>query len=89
MRNYRPIHILLSINKIFEKLIHFRINNFIQENNSISEKQYGFKNNSSAHLAIFDLVSSIVSSFTIKEYCVCIFIDLKKAFESVSHKILL
>ena len=48
--NYRPISVLTQINKIFEKLIHARLNDFIMENNILENSQYGFrKKHSTSH----------------------------------------
>ena len=41
--NYRPISTLSVLNKIFEKLLHTRLNSFFEENNIYSRKQYGFR----------------------------------------------
>ena len=71
--NYRPISNLLTINKIFEKLIHVRIVEFIRVNRLLSGKQYGFKAESSTTLAIFDLIANILTSLKTREYFVCIF----------------
>ena len=87
--NYRPISTLLTLNKIFEKIIYGRMNSFIILNGLISKYQYGFKKNSSTTLAIFNLVTHIVESLKTQKYAVCIFLDLRKAFDSVNHKILL
>ena len=50
---------------------------FTQENSLISKQLSDFKKNSSANLAIFDLDSNNISSFSSEEYCVFDFLDLK------------
>jgi hypothetical protein len=51
--------------------------------------QYGFKNNSSTELAIFNLTNQILSQIN-KKLSVCeIFCDLTKAFDTVNHDILM
>ena len=42
MSNFRPIALLLSISKIFEKVILLQLTKYLDENNLICEKQYGF-----------------------------------------------
>ena len=43
MSNYRPISILPTISKIFEKLLHKRIYEFFEKNNVIPDYQFGFR----------------------------------------------
>ena len=48
--NYRPITVLIQINKIFEKLIHKRMMTFTNENKLLSNSQFGFrKGHSTSH----------------------------------------
>ena len=41
--NYRPISLLTSFSKIYEKLMHCRILKFLDSNNSLYEMMYGFR----------------------------------------------
>ena len=41
--NYRPISILGNVSKIFEKIIHKRLMNYLEENSIPSDNQYGFR----------------------------------------------
>ena len=54
MSNYRPISILNFFSKIFEKIIHARICNYLAEHNILSSKQFGFRKNLSTLDAIID-----------------------------------
>ena len=87
--NYRPISNLTTINKLFEKLIHFRLNSFIECNHLLSKFQFGFRKLSNTTLAVFTLVTDILRSFNRKVYTIAIFIDLKKAFDTVNNEILI
>ena len=86
--NYRPIS-LLSINRIFEKLVFSRMESFIEQNDILSPSQYGFRKAHSAQHAILDIVSTIQDNMGKRLFSCDVFIDLKKAFDTVDHKILL
>ena len=87
--NYRPISLLSNFNRIFEKLIFKRMESFIEQNNLLSPSQYGFRKTLSAQHAILDIVSTIQTNMDKRLFSCGVFIDLKKAFDTVDHKILL
>ena len=89
MSNYRPITTLTTINKIFELLTHTRMSKFIDRFNILSCLQFGFRKASSTTLAIFKVVSDILPAFNDKSYTVALFLDLKKAFDTVDRNILI
>ena len=88
MSNYRPITTLTTINKIFELLTHSRMSKFIDRFNILSNLQFGFRKASSTTSAIFKVVSDILPAFNDKSYTVALFLDLKKAFDTVDRSIL-
>ena len=55
----------------------------------VSKNQYGFKKNSTTTCAVFDLVSNVSKCFSTKECCICVFLNIRKTFDSVIHTILL
>ena len=87
--NYRPISLLSIYNRIFEKLIYARLIKFISKNNILYNLQYGFRSKHSTQHAILDIVNTINSNMDSGKYTCGIFIDLKKAFDTVNHSILL
>ena len=89
MLNYRPVSVLTSFSKIFEKAIYNRILQHTKENNTIVSDQYGFKSNSSTEVAIFKLTNQILSYINNKSSVCGIFCDLTKAFDTVNHDILI
>ena len=60
---------------------------FIEDKNILYESQYGFRKNMSTSLAILELVENITTSDC--KSTVGIFINLKKAFDTVDHDILI
>ena len=57
--HYRPISILPTVSKIFEKIVYVRVSKFLTKNKLLANFQYGFRNNASNEL----LVSAIYESF--------------------------
>ena len=55
----------------------------------LSECQYGFRNSRSTYMALVDLIENICESIDKKKYVMGIFIDLKKAFDTIVYDILL
>ena len=87
--NYRPISLLSNFNRIFEKLIFNRMKSFIEKNNLFCPSQYGFRKAHSTEHAILDIVNTIQTNMDKRLFSCGVFIDLKKAFDTVDHKILL
>ena len=87
--NYRPISLLSNINKIFAKLMHSRLIEFLEERQSICYKQLGFQKDFSTNHAILNLLEIIQKALDDGQIACGIFIDLEKAFDTVSHDNLL
>jgi hypothetical protein len=85
--NYRPISLLTSINKIFEKVIYNRLLKHLNEQNILSKHQFCFRENLGTDNAIYSLISGILGSLNKKMQICGIFCDLEKAFDCVSHHI--
>ena len=86
--HYRPISVLTHINKIFEKLLFARLNDFVIKHNILENNQYGFRKHHSTSHGITHLHESILQSIEKEKICVALFIDLKSAFDTINHKIL-
>ena len=87
--NYRPISLLSNINKIFEKIMYKRLYRFLSDQSSFFELQFGFREKHSTTHALISLTEKIRESLDKAKYACGIFIDLKKAFDTVDHTILL
>ena len=89
MSNYRPISILPTLSKIFEKLIHTRIYHFLDENQVLYNYQFGFRKAHSTVHAVQTAIHSVTKALDTTYQCMGIFIDFSKAFDTIQQNILL
>ena len=89
VNNYRPISILSAFSKIFEKIISFRLINYLNRHNLLTEHQHGFRAQHSTESAILEFVKNVYACLEEKLYVMGIFLDFSKAFDTLDHEILL
>lgn len=87
--NYRPISLLSIFNKILEKLMCNRLLNFLDRNDTLFEKQFGFRSGHSTDHAILCIIDKIQKAIDDRSTSCGIFLDFSKAFDTVNHKILI
>lgn len=85
VENYRPISLLPTLSKIFEKAILTRLNKFLALNNVIPNEQFGFRNNHSTAHQLLRLTDYIASNFQKSKHTLALFLDIEKAFDRVWH----
>ncbi len=87
--NYRPLSILPFIGKIIEYFVSRQLTEYMEDNHLFSRHQFGFRKNHSTNYLMLDLFDEIYKSKSRSFKPGIIFLDIKKAFDTVNHEILL
>lgn len=87
--NYRPISVLPVISKIFEKCVYRQLSEYLENNELLSNSQHGFRPHRSTETAITLFTDKIRLNMDKGQYTGVIYIDLRKAFDTLNHSILL
>ena len=83
--SYRPISLISSIMKLFERVIEQRLRSHLEHIGFINKHQSGFRRAKSTDDHLFRLSQSIMESFNKGEHVVAAFLDVEKAFDNVWH----
>jgi hypothetical protein len=89
LNNYRPISLISNISKILEKLVKTCLVSYLDNNNILSSNQYGFRSGKNTEDAFYELSKFVSRNLDANKKCLGVFLDLAKAFDTVSHLILL
>ena len=87
--NYRPISLLPNFSKILEKVVSNRLIIFLDDHKIISKCQFGFRKGHSTIHPLMLFMNNLTVALNKKQFSIAIFCDLRKAFDTVNHKILL
>ena len=82
--NYQPISLLPLPGKLLERVVHNKLSSYLETNNLLCDEQNG-----STVKSIVNLTDALLSAINNNETCLAVFIDLKKAFDTVDHQILI
>ena len=86
--NYRPISLLPVISKVLEKIVYTRVVAHLENNKILYTRQFGFRKKFSTIDTIHNFTNEVLQAFECGNFMISVFIDLKKAFDSMSHEIL-
>jgi hypothetical protein len=86
--NYRPISLVPILSKVLEHCMKVQLSQYLEHNNLLNMAQYGFRTGLSTIKAVESVVSEIMEGYESRTNTCVTLIDLSKAFDSVSHDIL-
>ena len=87
--NYRPISVLPILSKILERAMHSQLPSYLENNNLLTKCQFGYRKNRSKTHATTLLIDGIREQVDQGKLVGSCFIDLSKAFDTISHSQLL
>ena len=87
--NFRPISVLPVLSKLLEKHIHRKYMDFLEEERLLSDCQFGYRSGRSTNLAATLFVDNVRNDVDKGKLVGAVFIDLRKAFDTLSHDVLL
>ena len=87
--NYRHISLLPLISKVFKKIVHVQMIDYLSQYNILYKYQSGFRTKQSTDLCLSYLKDKILKGFDNGLFTGMILIDLQKAFDTIDHNILL
>ena len=86
--NYRPISIISVFARIFEKIVHDQLYNFLSTNNILTPSQSAFRKLHSTITSLINCTDNWYRNIDKKQLNLSLFLDLKKAFDTVDHQIM-
>ena len=89
LNNYRPISVISVMAKVFERIVHDQLYAYLEEHNIICKYQSGFHAIHSAVTALLEATDTWTYNIDRGKINTVVFLDLKKAFDTVDHEILL
>ena len=88
-QNYRPIAVQNQLARIFEKIFYDRMSAFLLKCDILSDDQHGFRPGRSTESALITAISHISTNLNAGNITAGLFYDFSKAFDVVSHEVLL
>ena len=85
--NYRPISLLSTFSKVIEKIVQAQVENYLLEENIITDLQFGFRASHETTHAVISLMDKI--SRAGKKANLCVFFDLMKCFDTLSFELMI
>ena len=87
--NYRPISILPTLSKIFERAATDQLVEHLEKNNLLSKHQHAYQRRHSTQTCLVEVINYLYRLIDQKKWTAIASLDLSKAFDSISHSLLL
>ena len=87
--NYRPISLLPLFSKVLEKILYKYVATYLDRYNILQNLQFGFRKKHSTYMPVALMVDEITKALEKNEKVLGLYLDLKKAFDTVNIEILL
>ena len=87
--NYRTILVVSTVVKVFERIVYDQVYSFLSEHHIFSKHQSGFRSLHSTVIALIEATDNWAYNIDCGNVNAVVFLDLKKAFDTVDHEILL
>ena len=87
--DYRPVSVLPVLSQLFERVLKARLVGFLDKHRVVVPGQYGFRSGHSTAMAVLDMVERVRGAWGRGNAALGVFVDLKKAFDTVDHRLLL
>ena len=87
--NYRPVSLLCTLSKVFEKIMYSRLLNFLDYHKILIGNQFGFRKLHSSYMALMSMMDQVTKALDNGECVIGILLDFSKAFDTVNHSILI
>ena len=85
--NYRPISVLPTMSKVFERLMHHQVSEYIDKH--LSPFLCGYRKGFNTQTALLSLLEKWKSTLDKKGFAGAVLMDLSKAFDTINHELLI
>ena len=86
-KNYRPISVLPTVSKVFERLMHDQITRYIDAH--LSKHLRGYRKGFNTQTALSSLIQKWKSILDKKGFSGAVLMDISKAFITINHELLI
>ena len=87
--NYRPISILPTLSKVFERAATDQLVNYLEKNNLISNNQHAYRKGHSTNTCLFEVLNYLYKLVDQKRHVAVVSLDLSKAFDTINLSLIL